>query len=87
MLEFTRKENGSQSRFAALKGSEGYSVVISMPIRTPFGVQHSQAVKNLTDEEAMELRDHLNKHYPINYSEVVNVDFIEVDVEYVEVIA
>ena len=79
MLEFTRKENGSQSRFAALKGSEGYSVVISMPIRTPFGVQHSQAVKNLTHEEAMQLRDDLNKHYPINYIEIITVEFEGVD--------
>ena len=64
----------SPSLLSTVKGSEGYSVGISRNVWTPFGAQRIEAVKNLTHEEAMQLRDDLNKHYPINYSEVTTVD-------------
>ena len=78
MLEI-KSSPASQSTLASLKGSEGYSIGIQSLIWTPFGVQRTEAVKNLTHEEAMQLRDDLNKHYPIIYSEVISVQFLEVD--------
>ena len=67
----------SPSLLSTMKGSEGYSVGISRNVLTPFGSQRTEAVKNLTHEEAMQLRDDLNKHYPINYAEVITVDLEE----------
>lgn len=67
----------SPSLLSTVKGSEGYSVGISRNVWTPFGAQHIEAVKNLTHEEAMQLRDDLNKHYPINYIEIITVEFEE----------
>lgn len=64
----------SPSLLSTVKGSEGYSVGISRTVWTPFGSQRTEAVKNLTHEEAMQLRDDLNKHYPINYTEITTVD-------------
>ena len=78
MLEI--KSNGSSSSVLVTeKGSRGYSVGVVSPIWTPFGVHHNEAVKNLTHEEAMQLRDDLNKHYPINYIEIITVEFEGVD--------
>lgn len=68
----------SPSLLSTVKGSEGYSVGISRNVWTPFGVQRTEAVKNLTHEEAMALRDDLNKHYPINYIDIISVEFSEV---------
>ena len=67
----------SPSLLSTVKGSEGYSVGISRNVLTPFGSQRTEAVKNLTHEEAMQLRDDLNKHYPINYIEIITVEFEE----------
>lgn len=64
----------SPSLLSTVKGSEGYSVGISRNVWTPFGAQRTEAMKNLTHEEAMQLRDDLNKHYPINHAEVITVD-------------
>ena len=69
----------SPSLLSTVKGSEGYSVGIAKTVWTPFGSQRIEAVKNLTHEEAMQLRDDLNKHYPINYIEIIPVEFEEVD--------
>ena len=69
----------SPSLLSTVKGSEGYSVGISRTVWTPFGSQRTEAVKNLTHEEAMQLRDDLNKHYPINYIEIITVEFEGVD--------
>ena len=69
----------SPSLLSTVKGSEGYSVGISRTVWTPFGSQRTEAVKNLTHEEAMQLRDDLNKHYPINYAEIITVDLEEED--------
>ena len=67
----------SSSLLSTVKGSEGYSVGIAKTVWTPFGSQRTEAVKNLTHEEAMQLRDDLNKHYPINYTEIITVDLEE----------
>lgn len=67
----------SPSLLSTVKGSGGYSVGISRNVWTPFGSQRIEAVKNLTHEEAMQLRDDLNRHYPINYAEVITVDLEE----------
>ena len=69
----------SSSMLVSVKGSEGYSLGIQSLNWTPFGAQRIEAVKNLTHEEAMQLRDDLNKHYPIIYSEVISVQFLEVN--------
>ena len=69
----------SPSLLSTVKGSEGYSIGISRNVFTPFGFQRTEAVKNLTHEEAMQLRDDLNKHYPINYIEIITVEFEGVD--------
>lgn len=68
----------SSSMLVSVKGSEGYSLSIQSLNWTPFGAQRTEAVKNLTHEEAMALRDDLNKHYPINYLDIISVEFIEV---------
>lgn len=68
----------SSSMLVSVKGSEGYSLGIQSLSWTPFGVQRTEAVKNLTHEEAMALRDDLNKHYPINYLDIISVEFSEV---------
>lgn len=67
----------STSLLSTVKGSGGYSIGISRNVWTPFGSQRTEAVKNLTHEEAMQLRDDLNKHYPINYTEITTVDLEE----------
>lgn len=76
MLEFTSNEDGSRSRLAALKGSKGLSLAISMPVRTAFGIQYSNAVKNLNPEEAMEFRDFLISEYPIDLKNIEDAEVV-----------
>lgn len=76
MLEI-KSSGSSSSVLVTEKGSRGYSVGVVSPIQTLFGVHHNEAVKNLTHEEAMQLRDDLNKHYPLNYIDITTVEFEE----------
>lgn len=78
MLEFKKSED-SESHMAVLKGTEGLSVYVCMPYQTPFCISLSNSVKNLTHEESMKLRDYLNVEYPINYLDIIDVEFVDVE--------
>ena len=74
VIEFN-KVVPTDSRMVGMKGSTGLSFFISMPFKTPFGLQESSSVKNLTNEEAIKLRDFLNANYPIPSDDIVDVNF------------
>lgn len=77
------KSQNSRSKIGMLKGSKGVSLCVWMEVETPFAPMDMQAAKNLTHEEAMLVRDYLNKHYPINYVDVIDCTMAEIDIKVV----
>jgi hypothetical protein len=55
---------------SVMKGSQGCGIFIRKIVPTPFGGIKHEVEKYMTHQEAMDMRDFLNKKYPINLSEV-----------------